>query len=394
MVQNACMSQNNEDFSVAQKLEKYIPKLHIPYEKFITRAVEGVLKSGTVHMTEIGRASREELESASSLKYVKRNLENEHWKDLEVYQYFWKQMSSQFIQPTSVLSIDLGDIAKPGATQMEALAKVWDGSQQDTTQGYSTLEIIGVTEKGKQKPLLLYPFSSTEQGFLSQNRVVETWLQLLFAVIGRQGIITSDRGFLWPEYIRMLSEYATDLVLRLKVDTPLVRYGVSKPVSEWVSEVAFTDKRHFKNAKGQPVWIYMGYLPVQYKDLTRPMYLVVVKCSWLKKPMYMLTTINPRYRGNLRRIRRIYCLRWGIEEYGRFVKQGFELEDVRVRNLYALRRLCLLCVLAFWVLEIIRHGGGALLKRILSLARPQPKQVKFQYYRILKGLQMYLSAFP
>ena len=99
-------------------------------------------------------------------------------------------------------------------------------------------------------------------------------------------------------------------------------------------------------------------------------------------------------RGNLRRIRRIYCLRWGIEEFGRFVKQGFELEDVRVRNLHALRRLCLLCVLAFWVLERIRHGGGALLKRILALARPQPKAVKFQYYRVLKGLQLYLSAFP
>jgi hypothetical protein len=124
------------------------------------------------------------------------------------------------------------------------------------------------------------------------------------------------------------------------------------------------------------------------------MYLVVVKCSWRKKPMYLLTTINPRYRGNLRRIRRIYCLRWGIEEFGRFLKQGFELEDVRVRKLHALRRLCLLCVLAFWVLEMLRHGGGPLLKRILALARPQPKAVKFQYYRILKGLQLYLSAFP
>lgn len=345
-------------------------------------------------MTEIGRASREELESASSLKYVKRNLENEHWQDLEVYRHYWKQMSRQFIQPTTVLSLDLGDIAKPGATQMEALAEVWDGSRQDTTQGYSTLEIIGLTKKGQQKPLLLYPFSSREKGFLSQNRVVETWLLRLFAVIGRQGIITSDRGFLWPEYIQLLSAYATHLVLRLKVDTPLVRYGVSKPVRDWVSEVSFTDKRHFQTGKGQAAWIYIGYLPVQYKDLARQMFLVVVKCSWLQKPMYLLTTINPRYRGNLRRIRQIYCLRWGIEDFGRFVKQGFELEDVRVRNLYALRRLCLLCVLAFWVLEMIRSGGGAWLKRLLSLARPQPKQVKFQYYRILKGLQLYLSAFP
>lgn len=195
MVHNAVMSQKFENFNVRSQLTKYLPPLYLPHQTFIFRAVEGVLKSGTAHMTEIGRASREELESASSLKYVKRNLENEYWKDLEVYRHYWKQMSSQFIQPTSVLSIDLGDIAKPGATQMEALAEVGDGSKQDTTQGYSTLEIIGVTEKGKQKPFLLYPFSSREKGFLSQNRVVETWLLLLFAVIGHQGVITSTGAF-------------------------------------------------------------------------------------------------------------------------------------------------------------------------------------------------------
>ena len=91
------MSTKNVICSVPQKLEKYIPELKKPHQKFIFRAVEGVLKSGTVQralgskMTEIGRECRSELESPSSLKYVKRNLENQQWSDLEVYQNYWKE---------------------------------------------------------------------------------------------------------------------------------------------------------------------------------------------------------------------------------------------------------------------------------------------------------------
>lgn len=388
------MSPKKPICSVPQKLEKYIPPLKKTHRKFIIRAVEGVIKSGTVQMSEIGRECRSELESPSSLKYIKRNLENDKWSDLEVYQHYWKEMGSKFVQPMSILSIDLGDISKTYAKAMEGLAEVWDGSKKQTANGYSTVEIIGVTEKGKQKPLLLQPFSTQEQDFQSQNRVVEKWIVLLFAVLGCKGIITSDRGFLWPEYIRLLDQYAKQLVLRLKVDIPLHRYGVSKSVADWVQDIPLTYQRHFTNKQGQGRWIHMGFLPVHYKEISRPMFLVVVKCSWYKYPMYLLTTINPKYQGNMKRIRQIYCLRWGVEDFGKFVKVGFQLEDVRVRNLFALKRLCLFCVLAFWILESIRQQGGALLKRILALAKPLTKKVKFLYYRILKGFQIFLGAFP
>ena len=102
-----------------EKLQKYLPLLHKPHQKFIIKTVEGIIKSGTVMMTEMGRECRNDLKSASSLKYIKRNLENDTWSDKEVYQHYWSQLNGQFVMPTSVISVDLGDITKAYATSIQ-----------------------------------------------------------------------------------------------------------------------------------------------------------------------------------------------------------------------------------------------------------------------------------
>lgn len=382
--------------NIAEKLKKYIPgKLSKPVKTFVTSTVEALIKSGSLLLTEISRSlNRNEVRSGKKLetniKWLERNLENDKWQSIEIYKHYWKELK---LKPKTVISIDIGDIRKNYAKKMEALADIRDGSTGEICTGYWTLEIQAIQEKGKQIPLLLEPYSQEEKGFKSQNKVIESWLNNLFDTIGNVGIAVSDRGFVIPEYIKILSKRAKNFVQRLKSDTPLSRYGKSKPVSKWSEEVNMNYEYKFKNSEGKEQIIKMGFLPVKYSNIDKQLYFIVVNTSWLKNPMYLLTDINPRIKGNLARIRRIYLMRWGVEDAGRFYKQSFNLEKVRVMSLEAIRKLCLMCVLSFFILESIRAKGGKLLEKIIRLGKSlKKKDVKFLYYQIIRGVRVMLDS--
>ena len=65
------------------------------------------------------------------------------------------------------------------------------------------------------------------------------------------------------------------------------------------------------------------------------------------EPMLLLSNLKMQEKKKLCHIiTKVYLLRWRIEEYFRFKKQQFELEDLRVMSLQSIRNLNLLAMLA------------------------------------------------
>jgi hypothetical protein len=58
-------------------------------------------------------------------------------------------------------------------------------------------------------------------------------------------------------------------------------------------------------------------------------YSVVIASGIGDEPLIILTTEDVKTSADANRVVDIYLDRWGIEETNRFVKQGFDLEDVR-----------------------------------------------------------------
>ena len=63
-------------------------------------------------------------------------------------------------------------------------------------------------------------------------------------------------------------------------------------------------------------------------------------------PMMLITNLKSDDKRLSVAVVKVYLMRWKIEEYYRFKKQQFNLEDMRVRSLNSIRNLELLITIA------------------------------------------------
>ena len=104
--------------------------------------------------------------------------------------------------------------------------------------------------------------------------------------------------------------------------------------------INFKDKKG-KNVycKGKNVYCKIAVIPLSLPKYPQiPLHLVVVY-GFGKEPMLLLTNLESEDKRLANTITKVYLMRWRIEEYFRFKKQQYELEDFRVRSLNAIRVL-------------------------------------------------------
>ena len=87
-----------------------------------------------------------------------------------------------------------------------------------------------------------------------------------------------------------------------------------------------------------------------------------------------------------------YFGRWfGAEDPVRFVKQAFDLEKFLVDDMDAIRAWFFVIMVA-WSLLFALQGGREILRWIMNFAQAFPKEVRFVYYRILRGFKSLLES--
>ena len=93
------------------------------------------------------------------------------------------------------------------------------------------------------------------------------------------------------------------------------------------------------------------------------------------------------YRG------KVYLMRWRIEEYFKFKKQQFELEDLRVMSLQSIRNLDLLATLAAGYIGLTStvHSESIFLKELKECSKRIYEIPKFIFYALGYALERILS---
>ena len=79
-------------------------------------------------------------------------------------------------------------------------------------------------------------------------------------------------------------------------------------------------------------------VPVKLPGKEYPLFFVVVK-GFGKKPMMLLTScpVQLKAKESIWRIVEIYLTRWKCDESFRYIKQCYNLEDIRVRHYTSIR---------------------------------------------------------
>ena len=113
-----------------------------------------------------------------------------------------------------------------------------------------------------------------------------------------------------------------------------------------------------------------------------------------EKPMMLLTNVNVKSPGVMR-VLEIYLTRWKCEESYRFIKQAYQLEDVRVLSYTALRNMMVLVQAVFYFVSAElgkKLKLNILLKKIFEKAKRFFEIPKFKQYAIADGIYKILFS--
>lgn len=122
----------------------------------------------------------------------------------------------------------------------------------------------------------------------------------------------------------------------------------------------------YEEGKEEKTTVFYNALPVRLPGKEHSLFLVVVK-GFGKVPMMLLTScvVNTRVKETIWRIVEIYLTRWKCDESFRYVKQCYNLEDIRVRAYASIRNMVAL-ILAVAYFAAVYLGDNLKLKMLVE----------------------------
>lgn len=370
--------------------------------RFIREALYGIMSSQSVMLTEIGRS----LQTDVPLKKIEDRFCRQLGKE-EIWQAIHRQVladAAPRISSKSLLILDLSDLTKKYARKMQYLARVRDGSEGgELTDGYWTLQVIGA-EPGSADVLPLYHqlYSQQAPEFISENTQIIGALEMVSQATGNRGIWVMDRGGDRQVLFNRLlgGSDKNQFIVRLVGDRHLL-CGGKKEIALSLAGRCKTpySETLVKEEKGKETvyTIDYGYLPVKLPFRPEQLWMLVVK-GFGEKPMMLLTT-QPlrRSRKVLWRVVRSYIKRWSIEETIRFVKQGYDLENIRLLTYRRLRNMMGLLLAVFYFLAV-KLDRAQKMKIMTGHILKQAKRVfgipDFKFYAMGDGLSTIFKRSP
>ena len=368
-----------------------------PTRKWLIQMLYGIQASKDVKLSNIARSLNEEIPLIKTETRLSRNLGR---VDLtESINGKLVAEGGKRIGQETVIAVDLSDLDKPYAEKMQYLAWVRDGSTGETrSKGYWLVDVLGADVEGEDLiPLYGELYSQESDTFKSENRQILSAMDRVMEGIGHKGIWAMDRGGDRSRLFKGLLARELRFVVRLVGDRDLIlEDGQKKDALKLAWGCHCPQQREVrieKEGESKKKTISVGQRRVKLPFSQQPLFLVVVK-GWGEKPMMLLTNVAVRSEGVMR-ILEIYLTRWKCEESYRFIKQAYNLEDVRVLSYTALRNMMALVQAVFHFVSVElgkKLKLNILLKKIFEKAKRFFEISDFKQYAIADGIYKVLFA--
>ncbi len=368
-----------------------------PVRRWMTQMLYGIQASKDVKLSNIARSLNEGIALIKTENRLSRNLGR---MDLtESINGKLVAEGGKRIGQETVIALDLSDLDKPYAEKMEYLAFVRDGSTGEIrSRGYWLIDVLGADVEGEELiPLYGELYSQEAKDFKSENRQILNAMDRVRERIGQKGIWAIDRGGDRSKLLKGFLERKIRFVVRLVGDRDLIlKDGQKKNALKIAWECHCPHQRELKVEKDgetKKKTICVGQIRVKLSFSEEALFLVVVK-GWGEKPMMLLTNVTVKSQGVMR-ILEIYLTRWKCEESYRFIKQAYNLEDIRVLSYTALRNMMVLVQAVFYFVSAELGKNlklNILLKKLFEKAKRFFEIPEFRQYAIADGIYKILFS--
>ena len=348
-------------------ISKGLPKAK---QRLIREMVYGVQAAKDVKLSNITRSLNEPHPLIKTEDRLSRNLDDRDFTEAINQQIC--RLGSKHVLDDMVIAIDPGDIRKKYAAKMECLCKIRDGSEQEIGEGYWLAKAVAADiDHKKVIPLYLEAYSQDAGGFISENDQLFKLIDTIGAHVGNKGIYAidrgGDRGKLYDKFLEKDKEKR--FVIRLTKQRDLIHKNIKKtclllatilPCPYQTVIIKYQDGQEDKTT------VSYNALPVKLPGREHPLFLVVVK-GFGKVPMMLLTNcpVNLKSKETMWRIVEIYLTRWKCDESFRYIKQCYNLEDIRVRHYTSIRNIVVL-ILAVSYFAAVYLGENLKLKMLVE----------------------------
>jgi hypothetical protein len=337
--------------------------------RLIKEMLYGIQASKDVKLSNISRTLKEDQALIKTEDRLSRNLDDEdftHPINEEIC-----RLGGSKVTEDMVIAIDPGDIRKKYAKKMEFLGRVRDGSEKEIGEGYPVCKAVATDiESKKVIPLYCEAYSFLAEGVKSENSQLLKMIDLIFEHTGGRGIHAidrgGDRGVLYKKYLG--EEKPKRFVIRL-VDRDLIHQGRRRNCCDLAKALPTpyeTVLIVYEEGKEKKRTVQYNAVPVKLPSYNQKLYLVVVK-GFGMEPMMLLTScaVKKYQKESMWRIVEYYLARWKCDESYRYIKQCYQLEDVRVRSYISIRNIVVL-VLAVSYFASVYLGQNIKLKLLVE----------------------------
>jgi hypothetical protein len=271
-----------------------------------------------------------------------------------------------------VIAIDPGDIRKKYAKKMEFLGKVYDGSENEVGEGYPVCKAVATDiESKKIIPLYCEAYSHGSEDTKSENTQILKAIEMILKHLREKGIHAMDRGGDRGRFYKYYLEERDNpirFVIRLK-NRDLLHKGNRKNCCDTAICLPTpyeTVLIIYEDGKEKRRKVQYNAIPVKLPGYPHKLYFVVVKGFGIK-PMMLLTScaVDIKKKETIWRIVEYYLARWKCDESYRYIKQSYNLEDIRVRSYISIRNIVVL-VLAVSYFAAVYIGQSIKLKMLVE----------------------------
>lgn len=371
-----------------------------PAARCVFEMLYGIAARGSVRISEVSRALEEDIKLIKTETRLSRNLGREEIEG-NVRDAVLREGSSS-IKKSTLLVMDLSDIVKPHAEKMEYLGRVHDGSEGTIGSGYWLCQVVGVENEGSAIiPLYSKLYSHNAPDFESENDEIKRAVSSISSYTENRGVWLLDRGGDRGELYTSLLNEGNAFIIR-NTGKRHIFSGKQKLNTSEVAEKCPMKYAEYivKEKKGKEVRcrIDFGFTPVYLPEHPNtPLWLVVAR-GLGDQPLMLLT--NRKQRRNRKVLWwtiSAYLTRWRIEEGIRFIKQSYDLEDIRVLSYKRLRNIAVLVnAVAFFTAVVLGNQiKFAILATHLTRAAKRLFGIPdFRLYALADGIREVCARHP
>ena len=388
---------NNLKRGILKYSEKVSKNFSKPKQKFIADMVYGIVSSGSCKLTEIGRSLKEDISFKKVVDRLGRNLSL--FEEREALMNNYIDAVRPVLGSDTMLLVDGGDVTKSKSPKMEAIGSVYDGSKGTYGDGYWTMGATALTDNAQPIPVYENLYPCKKQGGCGFTAETKKALKNLRENFDGGIPRVFDRGFDSGEIFKELFQNNERFIIRANQNRVTVHKGKTTKINDVVHGLECKDRLSFQSKTGNVSSCKIGITQITLPKLQNLKVNLVVCKDFGNNPLVLYTNLDENMETLAIRVVKAYLMRWRIEEFYAFKKQGLSFEDFRVRSLEAIKSLDVLLTVALGYIGTLcaKVNKEAIATELIVISKRIQKhsvflkKTKFFYYSIFDGLTSVFS---